>query len=66
MECLFFFPPESAFFTFDAVFYKVVFTICTLTWRVNNYVFRQAKVLNRRIESTTLEFIKIREPFGRL
>ena len=34
------------------VIYKVVFPICTLTWRVNNYVSRQGKGINRRNEST--------------
>ena len=30
---------------------KVLFPICTLNWRVNNYVFRQGKGINRRNES---------------
>ena len=36
-----YFPPESAF---DVMIYRVLFPICTLTWRVNNYVSRQEKV----------------------
>ena len=31
---------------------KVLFPICTLNWRVNNYVSRQRKDTNRRNEST--------------
>ena len=38
------FPPESAFFNFDAILYKVFFPICALAWRVNNYVSRQEKI----------------------
>ena len=38
------FPPVSAFFTFDVIIYKVLFPICTLTWRVSNYVSRRKKV----------------------
>ena len=38
------FPQESAFFHFDVLLYKVLFPICTLTWRVNNYVSRQEKL----------------------
>ena len=39
-----YFPPESAFLTLMLYFYTVLFHICTLTWRVNNYVSRQEKV----------------------
>ena len=39
-----YFPSESAFFKFDVLYLKVFFPICTLTWRVNNYVSRQEKV----------------------
>ena len=39
-----YFPPESAFFNFDVIMYKVLFPICTLTWRVSNYVSPQEKV----------------------
>ena len=39
-----YFPPESAFFNFDVILYKVIFPICTLIWRVNNYASRQGKV----------------------
>ena len=38
------FPPESAFLTFERLFPEVFFPICTLTWRVNNYVSRREKV----------------------
>ena len=33
---------------------KVLFPICTLSWCVNNYVYGQGKILNRRNESTTI------------
>ena len=32
----------------------VLFSICTLIWRVNNYVSRQGKGINRRNESTRI------------
>ena len=35
---------QSQYFDFDIVICKVLFPICTLTWRVNNYVSRQEKV----------------------
>ena len=46
----FYFLPESAFFVFIANMMKVIFPICTLTWRVNNYVSRQGKGIYRRNE----------------
>ena len=39
-------------FYFDIVIYKVLFPICTLTWRVHNYVSRQGKGIIRRNEKT--------------
>ena len=45
-----YFPPESAFL-FLNIMIKVVFPICILNWRVNNYVPRQGKRMNRRNES---------------
>ena len=39
-----FFPPESALLPLMLYFSTVLFPICTLTWRVNNYVSRQEKV----------------------
>ena len=33
-------------------FLKYFSLLCTLTWRVNNYVPRQEKVINKRNEST--------------
>ena len=41
-SCLF--PARVSIFEFDVIMYKVVFPICTLTWRVNNYVSHQGKV----------------------
>ena len=39
-----YFPPESASFLLINNMVKVLFPICTLIWRVNNYVSRQGKV----------------------
>ena len=39
-------------FYFNARIMKVVFPIYNLTWRVNNYVSRQGKAINRDNEST--------------
>ena len=38
------FPPESASFLLMNNMIKVLFHICILTWRVNNYVSRQGRV----------------------
>ena len=42
-KCVYF-PPESASFSLINNMIKVFFPICTLIWRVNNYVSRQGKV----------------------
>ena len=47
-----YFPSELASCAFVVNMIKVLIPICTLTWRVNNYVCRQGKGINRRIEST--------------
>ena len=39
-----YFPPESASLNFDVLMSEVFFPICTLTWRVINYVSRLEKV----------------------
>ena len=39
-----YFPPESVFQLLMLFFARVLFLICTLTWRANNYVKRQEKV----------------------
>ena len=39
-----YFPLELAILPLILYFSTVLFPICTLTWRVNNYVFRQEKV----------------------
>ena len=39
-----YFPPESALQPLMLYFSTVLFPICTLTWRVNNYVSRQEKL----------------------
>ena len=49
-RCLF--PTELASFVFITNMIKVLFSICTLTGRVNNYVSRQGKGIKRRNEST--------------
>ena len=41
--CLF--PAGVSISDFGVMIYEVLFPICTLTWRVNNYVSRQEKVL---------------------
>ena len=38
------FPPESALLPLMLYFQTVLFPICTLTWRVNNFVSRQEKL----------------------
>ena len=53
-----YFPPESASFSLINNMIKVLFPICTLIWRVNNYVFPPRKGKNRRNESTMI-IIKI-------
>ena len=39
-----YFPPESALLPLMLYLSTVLFPICTLTWRANNYVSRQEKV----------------------
>ena len=39
-----YFPPESALSPLMLYFSTVLFPICTLNWRANNYVSRQEKV----------------------
>ena len=53
-----YFPPESASFSLINNMSKVLFPICTLIWRVNNYVFPPRKGISRRNESTII-IIKI-------
>ena len=44
--------PDSGFFVFVVNMNEVLlFPICTLIWRVNNYVSRQRKTLNRKNKS---------------
>ena len=47
-----YFPPESAYFSLINIMIKVLFPICTLIWRVNDYVLPPRKGINRRNEST--------------
>ena len=53
-----YFPPESALLPLMLYFSTVLFPICTLTWRVNNYVSRPGKSIKRRNESTTSELLR--------
>ena len=39
-----YFPPESALLSLMLYLSTVLFTICTLSWRANNYVSRQENV----------------------
>ena len=39
-----YFPPESALLPLTLYFLTVLFPICTLTWRANNYVSRRENV----------------------
>ena len=48
------FPPESTSFSLINNMIEVLFPICTLIWRVNNYVFPPRKGINRRNESTII------------
>ena len=43
---------QSWHFSFIDNINKVIFPICTLNWRVNIYVSRQGKSINKRNEST--------------
>ena len=45
-----YFPPELASFPLIITMIKVLFPICTLIWRVNNYISRQGKVLIREMK----------------
>ena len=38
------FPPESAFLPLMLYFSTVLFSICTLVWRVNSYVSRRERI----------------------
>ena len=52
-------PSASASIVFVARMIKVLFVICTSTWRVNNYVSRQGEGINRRNESSIIGNNKI-------
>ena len=54
MDGMAFISRQSRHICFVIIMIKVLFptlSICTLTWRVNNYVSRQGKGINRRNES---------------
>ena len=48
------FPRQSRHFSYIDNMIEVLFPICTLNWRVNNYVTRQGKGIKRRNESTII------------
>ena len=50
---------QSRYSHFDLLLMQVFFRICTLTWRVNNYVSRQGKDINRRNESAKTQLLFI-------
>ena len=43
---------QSRHFPYEQNMIKVLFPICTLTWRINNYVSCQGKSINWRKEGT--------------
>ena len=45
---------QSWLFSFIVNMIKVLFPICTSTWRVSNYVSRQGKFINSRNESSSI------------
>ena len=49
-----FFSKHSRHFSMIGNMIKVLYLICTLIWRVNNYVSSQVKGINRRNESTII------------
>ena len=57
-----YFPPESALLPLMLYLSTVLFPICTLTWRISNYVSRQEKV--KRGESK-VQRQNFSEPFER-
>ena len=52
MEGKLFISRQSRHISFVFIMIKVLSLLCTFTWRVNNYVSRQGKGINRRNEST--------------
>ena len=45
---------QSRHFSFLDIMIKMLFPICTLNWRVINYVSHQGKGINKRNESTII------------
>ena len=45
---------QSRHFSFVGIMIKVLFPICTWTWRVNKYVSHQGRGINRNSESTII------------
>ena len=48
MDAKIFISPQSRHIYFVIILNKVIFSLRTLTWRVNNYVSRQEKGINKR------------------
>ena len=59
MDGKMFISPQSLNFLFVKSMIKALFPICTLTWRVNISVSRQAKGMNKRDESSILIIYEI-------
>ena len=59
--CLF--PARVGIFSLIYNMIKVLFPICTLIWRVNNYVSRQGKVQIGEMKVQLLLLFKL-QPFG--
>ena len=55
---------QSQHFSFAVSMIKVFFPVCTLTWRVNNYVSRQGKGMNKGIESTNNIFFVLLKQYS--
>ena len=49
-----FIPHQRPHFSFIDNMIKLLFPMCSLNWRVNNYVSRQGKGIKRRKESTNI------------
>ena len=45
---------QSRRFSFIDIIFKVLFPVCTLNWRVDSFVSRQEKGINRRNKSTNI------------
>ena len=65
-ERVVYFPPASALSPLMLYFSTVLFPICTLTWRANNYVSRRKKVKIGETKVQRQNFWGIRQNFAEL